>query len=81
MAKYIVLQGFKDIETGERYEKGHEIEMTVKRADKAVKNLKRWKGDFLDRIDNKDENDKSEDTQETAFQDGIVEQIDNEEGN
>lgn len=53
MAKYKVLQKFRDIETKEVYEAGHEIEMTVKRADEAIKNLKEWDGEFLERIDNK----------------------------
>jgi len=53
MAKYKVLQPFRDKETKEEYTKDQEIEMTVKRADEAKKNLSKWKGEFLERIDNK----------------------------
>lgn len=53
MAKYKVLQKFRDIETKEVYEVGSEIEMTVKRADEAVKNLSKYDGEFIERIDNK----------------------------
>ena len=62
MAKYKVLQPFRDKETGEEYEKNQEIEMTVKRAEQAMENLKKWDGEFLERIDNKkeQENDKEE---------------------
>lgn len=55
MAKYKVLQKFRDIETKEVYESGQEIEMTVKRADEAIKNLAKYNGEFLERIDNKDD--------------------------
>lgn len=55
MAKYKVLQVFKNVETGELYEQGQEIEMTVKRADKAINNLKKWNGEFLERVDKKEE--------------------------
>ncbi|ASV67579.1 hypothetical protein [Cytobacillus kochii] len=60
MAKYKVLQPFRDIKTDEVYKKDQEIEMTVKRADEAAENLKNHKGEFLERIDNKegDEGDK-----------------------
>lgn len=51
MAKYKVLQKFADKETKEVYEVGHEIEMTVKRADEAVKNLAKYDGEFLERVD------------------------------
>ncbi|MEV9640426.1 hypothetical protein ABZ756_06985 [Mammaliicoccus sciuri] len=54
MAKYKVLQPFRDKETKEEYKANQEVEMTVKRADEAVKNLKRWDGEFLERIDNKE---------------------------
>lgn len=53
MVKYKVLQEFRDIETKEVYEADTEIEMTVKRADEAIKNLKKWDGEFLERIDDK----------------------------
>lgn len=54
MAKYKVLQPFRDKETKEEYKVNQEIEMTVKRADEAIKNLKQWDGEFLERIDNKE---------------------------
>lgn len=53
MALYKVLKKFRDIETNEIYEKDQEIEMTVKRANEAIENLKTWDGKFLERIDNK----------------------------
>ena len=55
MPKYKVVQTFRDIETKEVYTTGREIELTVKRADKAVANLKKWNGDFLKRIDKKED--------------------------
>lgn len=39
MAKFEVLKKFKDKETKEVYEKGTEIELTVKRADEVSDNL------------------------------------------
>ena len=59
MAKYKVLKPFRDIETGDVYEKNQEIEMTVKRADEAAKNLKEH-GEFLKRIDNKEDQEDGE---------------------
>lgn len=53
MAKYKVLKTFRDKHTKEVYEAGQEIEMTVKRANEAMKNLKKYNGEFLERIDNK----------------------------
>jgi hypothetical protein len=53
VAKYKVLKTFRDKYTKETYEKGQEIDMTVKRAEEAIKNLKEYGGDFLKRIDNK----------------------------
>lgn len=55
MAKYKVLKTFRDKYTKETYEKGQEIDMTVKRAEEAIKNLKEYGGDFLERIDNKEQ--------------------------
>lgn len=60
MAIYKVLQTFRDKETKEVYEVGREIEMTVKRADEAVRNLKKWDGEFLERIDNKQQEDSND---------------------
>lgn len=54
MAEYKVLKSFRDIETNEVYEEGQEIDMTVKRGNKAIKNLKKYGGGFLERIDNKE---------------------------
>ena len=55
MAKYKVLKTFRDKYTKETYEKGQEIDMTVKRAEEAIKNLKEYGGDFLERIDNNEQ--------------------------
>lgn len=60
MAKYKVLQDFQDIETNEVYGCDQEIEMKVKRADEAVKNLSKYEGEFLERTDNKKEDDEDE---------------------
>lgn len=54
MARYRVLKRFKDKYTKEIYEVGQEIEMTVKRANEAMKNLKKYNKEFLERIDNKE---------------------------
>lgn len=51
MAKYKVLQKFRDVETDEVYEANQEIELTVKRADEAIATLKQHKGEFLERLD------------------------------
>lgn len=66
MAKYKVLQNFRDKETKEEYEEGQEVELTVKRANEAIKNLKKWDGEFLERIDNKGKEavEETEDTKE-----------------
>ena len=55
MAIYKILKPFRDIHTNEDYKTGQEIEMTVKRGDEAIKNLKKHDGKFLERIDNKQE--------------------------
>jgi hypothetical protein len=55
VAKYKVLKTFRDKYTKETYEKGQELDMTVKRAEEAIKNLKEYGGDFLERIDNKEQ--------------------------
>ena len=60
MAKYKVLQKFTNLETNEVYEKGQEIELTVKRADEAIANLEKWDGSFLERIDNAKKEDNEE---------------------
>lgn len=58
MAKYKVLQPFRDKETKEEYKKGQVIDMTVKRANEAIQNLKKWDGEFLERVDDKEKIDK-----------------------
>lgn len=58
MAKYKVLQPFRDKETKEEYKKGQVIDMTVKRANEAIQNLKKWDGEFLERVDDKEKSDK-----------------------
>ena len=55
MAKYKVLKKFVNLETKEVYKENQEIELTVKRADEAIANLKKWDGSFLERIDNSEE--------------------------
>lgn len=55
MAQYKVLQPFRDIKTSEDYQADQVIEMTVKRANEAIANLEKWDGDFLERIDKKDD--------------------------
>lgn len=57
MAKYKVLQLFRDKYTKEAYKVNQEVEMTVKRANEAIANLKKWDGDFLERIDKTKEGD------------------------
>ena len=54
MANYKVIQKFRDAETKEVYEENQEIEMNVKRVNKAIRNLKKYDGDFLERLDDKD---------------------------
>lgn len=44
---------FRDTHTKKIYEKDSVIDMTVKRANEATENLKKWEGSFLERIDNK----------------------------
>ena len=51
MAQYKVLKTFRDKYTKETYETGQEIDMTVKRGNEAIKNLKKYDGKFLERID------------------------------
>ncbi|EJM6842191.1 hypothetical protein NOU21_002340 [Listeria monocytogenes] len=48
MAKFKILKKFKDKETKEVYEKGTEIELTVKRAEEVNENLG---ASFLKRLD------------------------------
>lgn len=60
MARYKVLNKFKDLQENETYEVGQEIEMTVKRADEVVENLSKHNKKFLERIDDKKEGDKEE---------------------
>jgi hypothetical protein len=53
MAKYKVLENFRDKHTKELYETGAEIEMTVKRATEAEKNLAKYGKVFLERVETK----------------------------
>lgn len=68
MAQYKVLKSFRDIKTNEIYEVNQELEMTVKRADEAIKNLKKYDGEFLERIDNKEE--ETDQEEETVQEEG-----------
>lgn len=68
MAKYKVKIGFRDVHTKEDYSAGQEIEMTVKRANEAEKNLtqavedlkakgketEKYESGFLERVDKVD---------------------------
>ncbi|MGH1804735.1 hypothetical protein [Enterococcus gallinarum] len=57
MAKFKVLEQFRDKHTKELYEVGEEIELTVKRAKEAEKNLAKHGKIFIERIDdNQNEN-------------------------
>lgn len=58
MAKYKVLNKFKDLQANEVYKVGQEVEMTVKRADEIANNLKKYDREFLERIDNEEEDKK-----------------------
>lgn len=60
MAKYKVLQTFRDIHTKQVYEKDSVIDITVKRADEAIKNLKKYDGEFLERIEERQDKEKEE---------------------
>lgn len=55
MAKFKVLKPYKDLEIGRKLKKDEEVEMTVKRSEEVAKTLKEkgYEGDFLERIDNK----------------------------
>lgn len=63
MAQYKVIQTFSDIHTNELYKAGDVIEMTVKRANEAIKNLSKYNGEFLERIDDKDDDKGGDDTE------------------
>lgn len=78
MAKYKVLEDFRDKYTKELYKVGAEIEMTVKRAGEAEKNLAKHGKVFLERIeeskddaegaktDNPEETNDQKETEETS---------------
>ena len=51
MAKYKVLERFRDIETEELHEVGKVFEYTVKRASEIQNNLKEFGISFLERIE------------------------------
>lgn len=61
MAQYKVLQKFRNKETKEVYKAGQVVELTVKRANEAIENLKEWDGEFLERIDVKNQDDDQKD--------------------
>lgn len=54
MAKYKVLEVFRDKETQEVYKVNQEVELAVKRAKEIEDNLKDHGSTFLERIDNKE---------------------------
>lgn len=64
MAQYRVLKRFRDVHTKEVYAEGQEIEMTVKRADEAARNLKNHGGEFLERIFDVDQEENQEEEKE-----------------
>jgi hypothetical protein len=64
MAKYKVLETFRDKHTKELYEVGEEIEMTVKRAKEAEKNLAKHGKVFLERVEEPKEEQPEADTVE-----------------
>lgn len=70
MAKYKVLKKFKDIKTKEVYKEGQEVEMTVKRADEAIKNLKKWDEEFLERVEEED-NEEEDNEEETKKEEEV----------
>ena len=53
MAKFKVLNRFKDLKKDEVHEAGQTVDMTIKRADEIKAKLKDYNRDFLERIDNK----------------------------
>lgn len=53
MAKFKVLNRFKDLKKNEVHEAGQIVDMTIKRADEIKAKLKGYNRDFLERIDNK----------------------------
>jgi len=55
LQKYKVLQDFRDIHTKEIYKKDSVIELSDERAELAIKNLKKYKGEFLKRIEKSSE--------------------------
>lgn len=50
MAKFNVLQKWHDKELNRTYQVGEEIDITVKRAEEAIKNLPQNRGEFLERV-------------------------------
>lgn len=50
MIKYKVLTPFLNYETGELYKAGQVIELTAKRSDELIQNLKKWEGKFLEAV-------------------------------
>lgn len=55
MAKYKVLEVFRNKETQEVYKAGEEVELTVKRAKEIEENLKSYNKNFLERLEVKED--------------------------
>lgn len=55
MAKYKVLEVFRNKETQEVYEVGEEVEFPVKRAKEIEENLKSYNKNFLERLEVKED--------------------------
>lgn len=53
MAKYKVLKPFIDAYTDEKYKENQVIQLSVKRAKEIEKNLSRYSDDFLERLEEK----------------------------
>jgi len=50
LQEYKVLQDFRDIHTRKIYKKNSTIELSDERAEFAIKNLKKYKGEFLELV-------------------------------
>ena len=55
MAKYKVLEVFRNKETQEVYKVGEEVELPVKRAKEIEENLKSYNKNFLERLEIKED--------------------------
>lgn len=70
MAKYKVLEDFRDKHTEELYTAGTEIEMTVKRATEAEKNLAKHDKVFLERIEEPKDDTKTDNKETKTSEEG-----------